>query len=130
MSCATIANLCRLSSPDNSAEKRKWYSHYICWIFLYYFVPSSIVLVTNVCMVCDKFQWDCIVDFTSIRHQNRLSIFELREDIFWIRVARAQITTNHETFLAIFEYQFQPPFSLHFQQQFDYRQVIFHSLQQ
>ena len=63
MSCATIANLCRLSSPDNSAEKRKWNTHYICWNFLYYFVPSSIVLVTNVCMVCDKFQWDCIADF-------------------------------------------------------------------
>ena len=31
--------------------------------FLYYFVPSSIILVTNVCMVCDKFQWDCLADF-------------------------------------------------------------------
>lgn len=129
MSCATIANLCRLSSPDNSAEKRKWYSYYICCNFLYYFVPSSIVLVTNVCMVCDKFQWDCIADSTSIRHQSRLSIFELREDIFWIRVTGVRITTNHETFLAISGYRFQPHFSPHFQQQFDYRQVIFRLLQ-
>ena len=70
-------------------QKRKWYSYYICCNFLYYFVPSSIVLVTNVCMVCDKFQWDCIT-ILLVSDIKAVYPFLNSEDIFWIRVTRSE----------------------------------------